>query len=182
MNFTGHVAGGALTGAIVASIAFYAGEKLGVPIPGDGMEKKIFIAMIFFTSIFFSVYPDLDRPSDMRSWFYRLLFVVLLVLVFRQEYQLVSLVAIIAIIPILGYEETSSHSAISVLLYPAFILVVYKAIPITDEFSTSWQIQKVIDLFVDHVWLWLACMLGWASHLILDQKNFLFIKNESGHY
>jgi len=182
VEFKGHLVGGAVTGAIIASVAYYAGEKLGMPIPGDDMARKIFAALIVGTSIFFSIYPDFDKPSDMRSWFYRLLFVVLLALVFRHDYDLVGLVAIIAIIPILGHDESSSHSGLSMLIYPALILIVYKTSPITGDFSTSWQIQQVIDLFIDHVWLWLACMLGWASHLLLDVQKFLFIENEPGHY
>jgi len=182
MDFKGHMAGGIVTGSIIAAVAYYTGDKLGIPILGDAMQKKMFVALIVGTSVFFSIYPDFDRPTDMRSWFYRFLFILLLVLVFKHEYELVGLVAIIAIIPILGHDESSSHSSLAALLYPAFILIVYKTVPITDEFSTNWSIQQVIDLFIDYFWLWLACMLGWASHLLLDAKKFLFIKNEPGHY
>lgn len=176
------MAGGIVAGAMVAATAYFVGEKLGLPLEGDAKEKQIAAAFVFGTGFFFSIYPDFDRPSDMRSWFYRLLFIGLLALVFKHEYELVGLVAIIAIIPILGHQQNSSHSWASVFLYPAFILIVYKTSPITSDFSTSWQVQQIIDLFIGQFWLWLACMMGWAFHLILDLEKFLFIQNEKDHY
>ncbi|MDQ6961974.1 MAG: metal-dependent hydrolase [Mariprofundaceae bacterium] len=182
MEFKGHMLGGIIAGAAVASAAYFVGEKAGLPLLGADKERQIAAGFIFLTGVFFSIYPDFDRPTDMRSWFYRLLFVGLLTLVFQHEYELVGLVAIIAIIPILGYEQSSSHSWVSVILYPAFILIVYKTSPITSDFSTSWQVQQIIDLFVDQFWWWLACMMGWASHLILDCEKLLFIENDKDHY
>ena len=95
MNHTGHVVGGVIAGGAVCFLASTTGDvELGWGILNDMTESPLSptqntktLLGLFMTSLFMSLFPDLDVQSVSQRWFFRIVFVLMGIMHFsgRQD-------------------------------------------------------------------------------------------------
>ncbi len=162
MNFKGHLTGGMATGAILSVGAFVLSEPLGVPAP------PLLLGQIFLVTLFFSLFPDLDISSIPQRWFFRSIFVLLLILSYYQRFEEATLLALVAITPLLNSHRGWTHNFFSVLLFPVALAVLYEYLLTKEQFIQSFSMDRIVQHLANHHWLVIACIGGWYTHLLLD--------------
>ncbi len=142
-----HIAGAAtVTAAAVAGTSW-----LGIYRPG--FESMICLGLF---SILGGLFPDVDTDSKGRRFFYGAALVVDGVLIFREQYRYAAVLGFCALLPAIGSHRGWTHSWWAALLIPASVLVAPMFL-----LGLPWQ------PFVPY---YLATVLGYFSHLILDRK------------
>jgi membrane-bound metal-dependent hydrolase YbcI (DUF457 family) len=175
MNFKGHITGGFISGALLTTAAFVFSSSAG---PHHNLLP---LFPIFGVTVFFSLFPDLDVGSIQQRWFYRAIFILLLYLGYQKYYELATLVAIVAITPILDHHRGWTHNYFSALLVPLFLMGIYECILAKDYPFHNWSFKHIYEYLKDHLWLVIASIAGWYTHLLLDSKLPL-LKNDRKHY
>ncbi len=97
MKAAGHLAGGSLAAAAAAAAASAAGAIPGV---GDPVWWAVFA-----TTLFFSLFPDVDTDSLPRRWFYRGVLAGLLWLAWSGRWQLATLLAVLSTLPLVDHHR-----------------------------------------------------------------------------
>ncbi len=167
MNFKGHVTGGVVTGVAVTTSAMVLSGPVGIPAP------PLVLAQVFAVTVFFSLFPDLDISSVPQRWFFRAIFLTLLVLSYYGYYEEATLLALVAISPLLDHHRSWTHNVLSVWIFPFILACIYEYILTKDRFFTSWSLENVTTHLLDNLWLVVACIFGWYTHLLLDSlKRF----------
>ena len=162
MNFKGHLTGGMVIGAGLAAGAYVFSEPLGVS------TTPLLLGQIFAVALFFSLFPDLDISSIPQRWFFRSIFVILLILSYYQRFEEAALLALVAITPLLNSHRSWTHNIFTVLLFPVVIALIYEYLLTKELFFESFSINRIVEHLVNHRWLVLACIGGWYTHLLLD--------------
>jgi membrane-bound metal-dependent hydrolase YbcI (DUF457 family) len=162
MNFKGHLTGGMVTGTVLTASAFVLSEASGIPAP------PLLLGQIFAVALFFSLFPDLDISSIPQRWFFRGIFVILLILGYYERFEEATLLAIVAITPLLNNHRSWTHNFLSVLLFPVVIAGIYEYLLTKEKFFQSFSVDRIAQHLADHRWLVIACMGGWSTHLLLD--------------
>ena len=176
MNFKGHITGGLITGSVLTGgLALASSTLLAEPL------TVVQLAQVFGVAVFFSLFPDLDISSIPQRWFFRAVFVGLLVLAYQEKYELAALLGIIAVTPVLDHHRGWTHSIFSALLIPIVLAALYEYVLSRDKWVYTWTVEGVWEHLNNYSWLVLACILGWFTHLLLDSKLKLF-KNPRGHH
>ncbi|MCF6157716.1 MAG: hypothetical protein E3K32_03895 [wastewater metagenome] len=174
MNFKGHITGGIVSGTILASATFLLKDFFG------GADPLQSVLSIFGITVFFSLFPDVDIGSVLQRWFYRAIFIILLYLGYQKQYELATLIAIIALTPILHHHRGWTHSYIAAFFVPVSLACLYEYILIKDHQSYTWSTRQIYGYMQDHMWVIIACIFGWCTHLLLDSQ-IPFFKNDRGH-
>lgn len=175
MNFKGHITGGFVSGACLITAAFLMSSSA---VPSHNLQS---VSSIFGVTVFFSLFPDLDVGSIQQRWFYRAIFILLLYLGYQKYYELATLVAIIAITPILDHHRGWTHNYFSALLVPLLLIGIYGYMLAKDYPLHNWSFKHSCEYFKNHLWLVIASIVGWCTHLLLDSKLPMF-KNDKKHY
>lgn len=162
MNFKGHITGGIIAGATLTVSAVALGEPLGLPAP------PWVLAQIFAVTVFFSLFPDLDISSIPQRWFFRGIFVLLLVLGYYEYYEEATLLALVAITPLLDHHRSWTHHVLSALLFPVVLACLYEYLLTKNQFFQQWSFERIVFHLQTHLWLVIACIAGWYTHLFLD--------------
>ncbi|MBF0279224.1 MAG: metal-dependent hydrolase [SAR324 cluster bacterium] len=162
MNFKGHITGGIITGAAITSTAIFLSKPLGIPAP------PLVLGQIFGVALFFSMFPDLDISSIPQRWFFRAIFAVLLGLSYYDYFEVATLVALVSITPLLDHHRSWTHNVISVLLFPVVLACIYEYLLSKERFFDQWSADQVANHLSNHIWLVIACVSGWYTHLTLD--------------
>ncbi|MCW7753371.1 metal-dependent hydrolase [Desulfobotulus sp. H1] len=105
-----------------------------------------------------SLTPDVDTDSKGQNLVYTLLILFDLFLILKGEYKWAAILGFCAMLPALGHHRGWTHSWWAMLLIPLPIL----AAPVFI-FHQSWQMALPY---------YLAVVLGYFSHLLLDRKFF----------
>lgn len=92
-NYKGHLCGGAVAflGALVIQILFF----------GTGIGSFPQLCFCVTCALFGSLFPDVDTKSRGQRYFYRMLSLVLVFYVVRQNLYAVSVCAFVALVPLL---------------------------------------------------------------------------------
>ncbi len=131
-----------MTGTALTVSAFVLSEASGIPAP------PLLLGQIFAVALFFSLFPDLDISSIPQRWFFRGIFVVLLILGYYERFEEATLLAIVAITPLLNNHRSWTHNFFSVLLFPVVIAGIY------EYLLTKEKIFKVSQWIGSHsIWL-----------------------------
>ncbi len=162
MNFKGHITGGIITGAAITATAILLSGPLAIPAP------PLVLVQIFAVALFFSMFPDLDISSIPQRWFFRGVFVMLLLLSYYDRYEEATLLALIAITPLLDHHRSWTHNVFSVLVFPVVMACVYEYLLTREQFLNQWSLDQVANHLTTHIWLVIACIGGWYTHLSLD--------------
>lgn len=174
MNFTGHIAGGTVTAGALATGALVYGNTFGT---NYTIEDSV---RIFSVTLFFSLFPDLDVSSIPQRWFFRAIFVLLIILGYTGEYQLATLVAIIAITPILDHHHGWTHNLYSPILVPFFLILIYDIMLLKNNTLFNTPFYAFNKYFSNYFWFLISAGAGWYTHLFLDSK-IPFFNNKRGH-
>ncbi len=193
MNHTGHVAGGIIAGGAVCFIASLTGDvELGWDTlnelkdsPLSPTQNTRTILGLFLTSLFMSLFPDLDVHSVFQRWFFRIVFILLGVMHFSGRHDLFVIVSFCAIMPLLHQHRGWTHWKITPWAIAVFLAVVQEYFLAKNRWSSSFEWENVVDLLRNY-WLFvLACVVGHYMHLFLDARSMRwlkFISNDSNHH
>lgn len=142
-----HLIAGAVTGAAALTAATQTGLL---------MADRETQAALFCVTLASSIFPDIDTPSKGRPWFYGALAAADAFLIYTRRYFWASLLGFMAMLPCIGGHRGWTHTWWAMLLVPLPLLLA----PV-HLFGMSWRGAAV--------W-YLAAVLGYASHLVLDEK------------
>jgi hypothetical protein len=178
MRFRGHLIGGAVAGVVVVGIA----AKSGIIATDDftlstlvelstWQQSDISTAMtLFLLTLIMSLFPDLDTASVPQRWFFRLAFILLVVLFIFKQMELFAIVTFVLLLPLLHHHRGWTHHkltpfAISIVI---IAITIYLRFPFTriDGFS----IDQGVSLFQNYWIIILACVVGHYTHLLLDAR------------
>jgi hypothetical protein len=101
------------------------------------------------------LFPDLDTKSFGQKWFYRVLFIIAIVLFSLKKYYLLSIEALIGFIPLLFRHRGLFHA-------PWFLSM----IALGGSFAAAYyfpEYQRAV--FIDGAFFWLGAMI----HLVMDR-------------
>lgn len=116
------------------------------------MLTMLLIAAVLVVS---SLVPDIDTDSKGQNLVYGLLIIVDLILILKECYKAAAFLGFIALLPALGHHRGWTHSWWAVFFMPAPLIL----IPLITQYP-SWQ---------GFVPFYLAAVIGYGSHLILDK-------------
>jgi hypothetical protein len=173
MSFKGHLIGGVLAGAGLATAA----SRLG-HLPGQGWEAW---AWVFGTTVAFSLFPDLDTSSVPQRWFFRLVFAALLYLGWTEDYERATLVGLLAVLPLLDHHRGWTHWKLSPLLVPLALGAVFEYWRARHAWFSGFSWENVRQLLAGHLVYLVACVVGWYTHLLLDGHFVLFPADRNHH-
>ena len=132
----------------------------------------------FAIAVLFGLWPDVDIKSKSQKLFYKILFVLNVVLiVVWQKYLESALLGLFAMLPIMSKHRGWTHARVTMLLLPGvFLLVpVYAAYPewhsgrtFFDAFNALRESGELPGLILTGLPFYVASFIGYATHLYLD--------------
>lgn len=165
--------GGVVAGSGVAAGAVYFGS-----VAPDDLTTQ---AAVAGTALFFSLFPDLDTASVAQRWFFRCVLGVLLYLGWAEHYELATLVGILSILPLLDHHRGWTHSKISPFLTVALLGTSYEYWRARQAFFGEFTWDNVYILLEGHVVFFVAGVVGWYTHLLLDGRFKVFPTSQGHH-
>ena len=132
----------------------------------------------FAVAVLFGLWPDVDIKSKSQKIFYRLLFVLNVVLiVFWRKYLESALLGLFAMLPILSKHRGWTHARVTMVLFPGLFLLVpvYAAYPewysggtLLDAFNALLAWEELTVIILTGLPFYVAGFIGYATHLYLD--------------
>ncbi|NKB68814.1 MAG: hypothetical protein GKR89_17245 [Candidatus Latescibacteria bacterium] len=173
MTFKGHAIGGALAGVGLVGLGVHWGYI--------GWGEYRLWAQVWGTTLFFSLFPDLDTASVPQRWFFRLVFAVLVYLGWNEYYELATLVGLLSLLPLLDHHRGWTHWKISPLLVSLLLGIVYEYWRVRTVWFGTFSWENVEQLIQGHLIFLAACIIGWYTHLLLDGRFKFFPTNRDHH-
>ncbi|MCG9134629.1 metal-dependent hydrolase [Candidatus Poribacteria bacterium] len=179
-------------GGLVAYSTFFVISLIAtfaVPIFYDGIPQAwnptippvsdlIKIIGCFVVAVLFGLWPDVDIKSKSQKIFYRVLFVLNVVLiVFLQKYLLSALLGLFAMLPIMSKHRGWTHARITMILLPVVFLLIpiYTGYPewqstgnLVDHFNALQDWDYLPHAILSGLPFYVAGFIGYATHLHLD--------------
>lgn len=121
-------------------------------------ERLVKGAVVVWLSVMFSLFPDIDIKSKGQLLFYRLFFVLDLVLIGVGRFREAALLGLLALIPILSRHRGWTHTIWAATLIPMPIV----AVPLYAQGALSH------DVLVEALPFYLGAVVGYLSHLAAD--------------
>ena len=152
-NYKGHIAGGIVSGLAVSAAHYYtSGEGIvdSVMVNADWQQ----VAGLVLVSTLFAIWPDVDTNSKAQNLFFRIAFVLDLLLILYGFFLAAALLGLLAMTPILGKHRGWTHSKLAVVLVPSPIIII--------PYLANNEVGLTGLLF------YLAAVVGYFSHLLLD--------------
>ncbi|MGI6457048.1 MAG: metal-dependent hydrolase [bacterium] len=106
-------------------------------------------------AVFFGLLPDVDTKSKGQALFLYLVLIINGVLIYREEYKRAAYLGFLVILPLLSRHRGWTHSTCAMLLVPGALYVA--------------AIQYTHHSAYDLLPYFLAALLGYASHLVIDR-------------
>ncbi len=178
MRFNSHLAGGICAGLVcgfTAELLDYTSVSMDmitdlVNNPFSPNSDITFLSGIFFIAVFMALFPDLDSASILQRWFYRLVFIYLVVLFIGDQMGLFAAITFISLLPVLHKHRGWTHSPLTPFILAVFIIVIVELQANNNKWFGSFSIQEVWESTKNH-WIYImACVLGHYSHLALDKR------------
>lgn len=142
----------------------------------------------FAVAVLFGLWPDVDIKSKSQKIFYRVLFVLNVVLiVFFQRYLESALLGLFAMLPIMSKHRGWTHAKITMILLPSVFLFIpiYAGYPewksggnLVDEFNALRDWGHLSSAILSGIPFYVAGFIGYATHLHLDGILFRSRKSQ----
>ncbi|WP_300157734.1 metal-dependent hydrolase [Solidesulfovibrio sp.] len=146
-GFKTHIAGAAAVTAGALGGAYWLGAYR------PSFETMVCLGLF---SILGGLFPDVDTDSKGRRFFYGAALVVDAVLIFREQYRVAAVLGFCALLPAIGSHRGWTQSWWAALLIPGSVLLAPMLL-----LGLPWK------PFFPY---YLATVLGYFSHLLLDRK------------
>ena len=160
MNIKGHLTTGAISSVLIGYCAVQYKDSMPFikPMPYE---------IVALTCLFFSLFPDLDISSIPQRWFYRCLFIGLIILAFSGYWKLATYIAIVSMLPLLSKHRGWTHHPLTTFTFPLFIVLCYAFV--LENYQINWKTSSIIiDVLQKYGWLYIASVFGWWTHLWSD--------------
>ncbi|MDP8228236.1 MAG: metal-dependent hydrolase [Candidatus Electryoneaceae bacterium] len=118
------------------------------------------LAIYLIIGMMASVWPDIDTKSMGQKAFYRLFFIFNGYLIVTEQYQISAYLASFVILPLLTKHRGWTHTSLSMILIPSPLLLY----PMYQQSFERWDGAGLP--------YYLAAVIGYMSHLILDTRLF----------
>ncbi len=163
MNFKGHVTGGIISSAVVATTSF-----LLMPTTLPIASPLVLLCFCFCMSLF----PDLDVASKPQQYYYRSLVIILPILYYKGEGDLAVIVSYFSFLPLIHHHRGYTHWKITPWVMSIIFLIFLDRFYPLEGYSPNviWSSAAFITL---------AIVTGHYTHLFLDSK---FFRNNSNHH
>ncbi len=179
MNFKGHLTGGVAAGIAVIGIAHYTGCY---SLDGNAIDyflreplhfKGDIAALtgLFFLTLFMSLFPDLDKTSISQRWFFRVIFLALVVVLLIDQLMLFTIITFFAIAPLLHKHRGWTHSWLTPFIVSFFIAVLFEYFNIHTSMIRHFSLDRIFVLFENYWIFFFGCILGHYTHLALDLRK-----------
>lgn len=189
-------------GGLVAYSTFFIISLIvtfAVPIFYDGVPQAwnptippvsdlIKIIGCFAIAVLFGLWPDVDIKSKSQKIFYRVLFVLNVVLiVFFQKYLESALLGLFAMLPIMSRHRGWTHAKITMILLPVVFLLIpiYTGYPewqssgnLVGHFNALRDWDHLPEAILSGLPFYVAAFIGYATHLHLDGILFRSRKSQ----
>lgn len=165
MNFKGHFMGGVASGGLLIVGLSYYHNHSGSPL------YYAELVPLFLITVFFALFPDLDVGSIPQRWFYRVVFLCLIVLSLQNALEVAVLLALVSLLPILSYHRGWTHRWWAPLVTPLLLALLYEywRHPQEGLHRLSWD-GVWMRLRMSFDWV-LASWFGWWTHFLLDRVS-----------
>ena len=164
-NYRGHIAGGAVSGLIVAGAHYYTSGQGIVDTLLLDADWQLVLGLVA-VSILFALWPDVDTNSKAQNLFFRVAFLLDAALILSGFFLSAALLGLLAMTPILGKHRGWTHSKLAVVLVPSPIIVL--------PYLANSEVGLIGLLF------YFASVAGYFSHLLLDGLIWKRIKVKGG--
>ena len=173
-NFQGHFNAGLIMSSAVVGVAVFTSYIQFNPNIFQLSLHDInlqHIIGIFCTTLFFSLFPDLDTASIPQRWFYRIMLVILTLCYFFDRQDIFSILAFLSIFPMLHKHRGWTHNKSTPWLIALFLAIVFEYFHTRQAWFSEFSLQNVI-IFLNTYWIYvLACVTGHYTHLVLDARS-----------
>lgn len=106
-------------------------------------------------AVFFGLWPDVDTKSKGQWIFLWLCLIVNVILIIREEYKRAAYLSLLIILPLMSRHRGWTHHWLAMLLLPAALYLA----------ALHYTKAHPVDLLP----YFLAALLGYASHLVIDR-------------
>ena len=143
---------GHLTGGVIFWVLCLVGViSFGLYDP-DPQTALVLLCIVLMGALF----PDTDTDSKGQNLFYGCFVILDLALMIKGEYKWAAILGFCALLPALGHHRGWTHTWWAMLLIPLPIIVL-------PMMFYDFSLEKLLPFY-------LAGVLGYLSHLILDRK------------
>jgi len=169
---------------IISLIATIAVPILYATVPQDWnptippVRAPLQIIGCFAVAVLFGLWPDVDIKSKSQKIFYRVLFLLNVVLiVFFQKYLESALLGLFAMLPIMSKHRGWTHAKITMILLPGVFLLIpiytdyaewVSGANLTSDFYGLRDWEDLPDALRRGLPFYVAGFIGYATHLHLD--------------
>ncbi len=132
----------------------------------------------FVIAVLFGLWPDVDIKSKSQKIFYRVLFLLNVVLiVFFQKYLESALLGLFAMLPIMSKHRGWTHAKVTMILLPGVFLLIpiytdyaewVSGANLVSDFYGLRDWDDLPDALLSGLPFYVASFIGYASHLYLD--------------
>jgi len=102
-----------------------------------------------------SLFPDVDTKSKGQLWFYRLFFIILIILALKERYFVAAIISILGILPMLFRHRGLFHRPLFLVSIPVVAMIIIKICA-----PASAQV-----FFFDAIFF----LAGALSHIVMDR-------------
>ncbi|MBU2514124.1 metal-dependent hydrolase [bacterium] len=178
MRFNSHLAGGIGAGLVCAFTAeLFNYTSVSTDMVADLISNPfspnkdiIILSGVFFIAVFMALFPDLDSASVLQRWFYRLVFLCLVVLFIGDQMGLFAAITFISLLPVLHKHRGWTHSPVTPFILAVFIIIIVELQASSTRWFNGFSLQDIWESAKNN-WIYIfACVLGHYSHLALDKR------------
>ncbi len=115
-----------------------------------------------------ALFPDIHTNALFQVWFFRFVFVTLLILLYFNEMDLFAFVIFIALVPFLQLNANWTHWLITPWILALSLGIGLEYLRVRNSLILSFSWDQIADQLKES-WIYLvACVLGHYSHLSID--------------
>lgn len=153
-GYRGHISVALLFGILLVAGLSLTAAAVAMPLG----EKVIKGVVVIWIAVLFGLFPDVDIKSKGQLLFYRLFFVLDIVLLVGKHYQEAAFLGFLALLPILSRHRGWTHTLWAMLLIPLPILL--------------GPIYLSREPNAEGLPYYLGAVVGYFSHLVADGMIF----------
>ena len=142
----------------------------------------------FVVAVLFGLWPDVDIKSKSQKIFYRVLFVLnVILIIFLRRYLESAVLGLFAMLPIMSKHRGWTHAKITMILLPGVFLLIpiYAGYPawqsggdLVDQFTAFRGWDHLSSAILSGLPFYVAGFIGYATHLYLDGILFRSRKSQ----
>ncbi len=153
-DYRTHLMGGSVV-YVLLLVGLYGIYSVGQAYAQFSLWELVIVALgLFGICILFSLWPDVDTNSKAQTLFYTIFLVIDGVIILAKHFEVAAYFGLLAFLPVLSRHRGWTHSWWATLLVPLPLLVLPMVV---------WPERPLVGLP-----FYLAALLGYTSHLVLD--------------